>query len=411
MNAPTAVHASPESISRLAGAPMSFKIAARAALHLKHGKLTAVLPDGRRLVFGDGRDGPEATMIVRNWKFARRLLAAGNLGFAEGYIAGDWDTPDLAAVLELFSSNLDPVLHDLGHNPVIKLMHRLYHALRSNTKAGARKNIYAHYDLGNDFYALWLDPTMTYSSALYARPGEPLEAAQINKYRALADHLGLKEGQHVLEIGSGWGGFAEYAAKERGARVTGITISQEQFDFARKRMFDRQLADKVDIKLVDYRDIEGEFDSVASIEMFEAVGQEYWPSYFGKIADVLRPGGAAGLQIITIQDALFDRYSKSVDFIQRYVFPGGMLPSVTRLKSEVDDAGLAWREMSAFGQHYADTLAEWGVRFTAAWDDIQKLSDNFDERFKRLWLYYLAYCEAGFRTRRIDVAQFTLAKT
>ena len=221
--------------------------------------------------------------------------------------------------------------------------------------------------------------------------------------------MNLKPNEHVLEIGSGWGGFAEYAAKERGARVTGITISREQFDFARKRMFDKQLADKVDIKLVDYRDVEGSYDGVASIEMFEAVGERYWPGYFDKIRSVLQPGGRVGLQIITIRDDLFDHYRRSVDFIQRYVFPGGMLPSVARLKDEASRAGLAWRDSFTFGVDYADTLSLWKRRFLGAWDDVSGLSDKFDERFQRLWLYYLAYCEAGFRTGRIDVAQIGLS--
>jgi cyclopropane-fatty-acyl-phospholipid synthase len=219
----------------------------------------------------------------------------------------------------------------------------------------------------------------------------------------------LQPGQSVLEIGCGWGGFAEFAAKEVGARVTGITISQEQFDFARKRLFEQGLAEKTDIRLIDYRDVEGQFDRVASIEMFEAVGEEYWPTYFNKVNDVLSPGGRAGLQIITIRDELFGVYRRQADFIQKYIFPGGMLPSETRLKQEIDRAGLDWQSVMRFGQDYADTLSEWTVRFDAAWDDIRKL--GFDDRFRRMWRYYLAYCEAGFRTERTDVIQLSLGKT
>ncbi len=251
---------------------------------------------------------------------------------------------------------------------------------------------------------------MTYSAARFARSDQPLHEAQQNKYAALAQSIGLQRGEHVLEIGAGWGGFAEYAAKEREARVTGITISREQFDFASARMQREGLNEKVDIKLVDYRDVDGQYDRVASIEMFEAVGQEYWPQYFQKVRDVLRPGGSAGLQIITIRDDLFDRYSKSVDFIQKYIFPGGMLPSPERLRAETDKAGLEWRDASPFGVDYADTLAQWLDRFDGAWDQIRALSNKFDDRFRRLWRFYLAYCEAGFRTGRIDVAQFTLAR-
>jgi cyclopropane-fatty-acyl-phospholipid synthase len=249
---------------------------------------------------------------------------------------------------------------------------------------------------------------MTYSSALYEAPSQPLDQAQHAKYAALARSIGLKPGQHVLEIGCGWGGFAEFAAKEVGAKVTGVTISQAQHDFAKQRLFDQGLAEKADIRLIDYRDVQGQFDSVASIEMFEAVGEEYWPTYFGKIREVLSPGGRAGLQIITIRDELFARYRSHTDFIQRYVFPGGMLPSEARLRQETAAAGLAWTDVNRFGQNYADTLAEWATRFEAAWDDIK--GQGFDERFRRLWRFYLSYCEAGFRTERTNVIQLGLSR-
>jgi cyclopropane-fatty-acyl-phospholipid synthase len=249
---------------------------------------------------------------------------------------------------------------------------------------------------------------MTYSAARFDEKVRDLETAQRAKYKALAEHLELKPDDHVLEIGCGWGGFAEFAAREYGARVTGITISDEQLAYARARMERAGLADRVEIRRQDYRDVHGQFDKVASIEMFEAVGEKYWPAYFAKIADVLKPGGKAGLQIITIKDELFDTYRKRADFIQRYVFPGGMLASVDRLKEETAKAGLAWRKAEAFGLSYADTLAEWARRFTSKWSDIRAL--GFDERFKQLWLFYLSYCEAGFRTGRTDVVQLALAK-
>ena len=249
---------------------------------------------------------------------------------------------------------------------------------------------------------------MTYSSAVYEHPGQPLEQAQRAKYAALARSIDLQSGQSVLEIGCGWGGFAQFAAQEIGAKVTAITISQAQHDFAAQRMFDHGLADKADIQLIDYRDVTGRFDRVASIEMFEAVGEEYWPSYFSKIHEVLTPGGQAGLQIITIRDELFEHYRTHTDFIQRYVFPGGMLPSEERLRGETRAAGLDWTHVTRFGQDYANTLAEWGRRFEASWSEIS--GQGFDERFRRLWRFYLSYCEAGFRTERTNVIQLGLSR-
>lgn len=405
-----AFHATPELLSRLKNVPASFRLAARAALRMRLGRLGMSLPDGRRLVFEGDEPGPAAEINLKDWAFARRVIAGGPMGFAESYIAGEWDTPDLPGALALLSANLDKMRDALSHNPVVRAANRMVHALRRNTRAQAKRNIHAHYDLGNDFYALWLDRTMTYSSALYEGRARALEDAQTAKYRSLADRIDLGENNHVLEIGSGWGGFAEYAAKERGAKVTGVTISREQYDFSKARLQREGLSEKADIKLVDYRDVEGSFDRVASIEMFEAVGERYWPDYFAKIASALKPGGKAGLQIITIRDDIFEDYRRRVDFIQRHVFPGGMLPSVARLKTEVEKAGLAWRDALTFGTDYADTLAEWNRRFQRAWDDIVGLNQGFDERFRRLWRYYLAYCEAGFRTGRIDVGQFTIAK-
>jgi cyclopropane-fatty-acyl-phospholipid synthase len=338
----------------------------------------------------------------------RRVLGSGDIGFAEGYVAGEWETPDLAALLEALTLNIDRLQRMLNRNPAARFVNKVRHALRANSRAGSMRNIHAHYDLGNAFYARWLDATMTYSSAIYQRPRQDLAAAQTHKYRTLAEGMALGPEHHVLEIGCGWGGFAEFAAREVGARVTGITISREQYEFAKQRIFDQGLAEKAEIRLIDYRDVGGRYDRVASIEMFEAVGEKYWPTYFGAIRDRLAPGGRAGLQIITIRNELFDRYRRKADFIQKHIFPGGMLPSETRLKAETDRAGLAWTGLSRFSQHYADTLAEWGKRFEAAWEDIRPL--GFDERFRRLWRFYLAYCEAGFRTERTNVVQLMLAR-
>ncbi|MGE0408918.1 MAG: class I SAM-dependent methyltransferase, partial [Amphiplicatus sp.] len=253
----------------------------------------------------------------------------------------------------------------------------------------------------------WLDRTKTHSTALYPTPEADPTAAQMNKYTALARAIDLKPGDELLEIGSGWGGFAEYAAKQ-GAKVTGLTISKAQLDYARARIFRAGLADRVEFRFEDYRDVSGAFDKAASIEMFEAVGKEYWPTYFKKLHDVLRPGGVAGLQVITIADRFFGKYQRSTDFIQRHIFPGGMLPSPSALKAQMQRAGLVWKEASSFGEHYARTLQEWRRRFLDAWEDIQAM--GFDERFQKLWGYYLSYCEAGFRARTIDVSQIAAAR-
>ncbi|KRA65002.1 cyclopropane-fatty-acyl-phospholipid synthase [Caulobacter sp. Root655] len=390
-------------------APAAFRTALRVAVeNWAVGTLTFVLPSGRPLRIDGKTPGPDAVIQIHDYRFIRRALASGGIGFAEGYMAGEWDTPDLSAVLEAFSRNFDRLTALVSGNPLMRAVNSLYHLFHRNDRVGSRKNIHAHYDLGNAFYSRWLDPSMTYSSALYETPDQPLGEAQHAKYAALARAIDLRPGQHVLEIGCGWGGFAEFAAKEMGAKVTGVTISQAQHDFARRRLFDQGLADRADIRLIDYRDVQGQFDSVASIEMFEAVGEEYWPTYFGKIREVLSPGGRAGLQIITIRDELFAKYRSHTDFIQRYVFPGGMLPSEARLRQETAAAGLAWTGVSRFGQNYADTLVEWARRFEDAWDEIR--SQGFDERFRRLWRFYLSYCEAGFRTERTNVIQLGLSR-
>ena len=367
-----------------------------------------VLPEGRKLTIRGRDPGPTGTLVVKDFRFVGRVMGSGDIGFAEGYMAGEWDTPDLSALLEVLSLNYDRIRRLARGNPVMRFFHNVTHFMRRNSRSGSKKNIHAHYDLGNQFYEKWLDASMTYSSARHEHPGQELSAAQRNKYRTLAESIGLKAGQSVLEIGCGWGGFAEFAAREIGARVTGITISQEQYDYARKRLFREGLSEKTDIRMVDYRDVEGRFDRVASIEMFEAVGEEYWPAYFGKIHEVLEPGGRAGLQIITIEDEQFENYRRRTDFIQKYIFPGGVLPSEEALKPVVDRAGLEWAGVARFGQAYADTLAEWGERFQAGWEEIRPL--GFDERFRKLWAFYLAYCEAGFRTGRTDVIQLELKR-
>ncbi|MGA0600545.1 class I SAM-dependent methyltransferase [Caulobacter sp. KR2-114] len=391
-------------------APAAFRsVVAIASQNWQFGRLTFVLPSGREIFIQGTEPGPDGRLIVRDFHFVARVLGSGDIGFGEGFMAGEWDTPDLSALLEAFTANLDRLQRLMDGNPVLRAANFVSLLFHRNSRKGARRNIQAHYDLGNAFYSRWLDPSMTYSSARYERPGQTLSEAQRNKYASLARQIDLRAEHTVLEIGCGWGGFAEFAAKEVGARVTGVTISPAQYEFARKRLFDQGLAEKADIRLIDYRDVEGQYDRVASIEMFEAVGEEYWPAYFGKVRDVLSPGGRAGLQIITIRDELFAGYRSRADFIQKYIFPGGMLPSEARLHEEVERAGLEWKSVVRFGQNYADTLAEWARRFEAAWDDIK--GQGFDERFRRLWRFYLSYCEAGFRTERTNVVQLSLSRS
>lgn len=374
-----------------------------------YGRLTLSLPNGEVHRLEGDIPGPSAVMNVLDYRFAARVLANGDIGYAEGYMAGEWDSPHLAVLLETLASNYDHIRRLFDGNVAMLAINWIGHKLNRNSRRGSKKNITAHYDLGNAFYAAWLDRSMTYSSAKFTSPSEPLEVAQTRKYAALAQAMDLKPGMRVLEIGCGWGGFADYAAREIGVHVTGVTISKEQHDLARERLFNAGLSDRTDIRLMDYRDITGRFDRVASIEMFEAVGKEYWGAYFDKVRQVLVPGGRAGLQIITIQDELFEEYNARTDFIQKYVFPGGMLPSEARLQPVVEAAGLSWGSVDRFGIDYADTLQRWDQSFQAAWDDIRRMG-GFDERFRRLWRFYLGYCEAGFRSRRTDVIQLALTR-
>jgi cyclopropane-fatty-acyl-phospholipid synthase len=376
---------------------------------LHFGRLSLTTRDGRQFDF-DGREpGPAAVLTITGESFGRRLLTGGALGFAESYIDGICDSPDLAALIELAALNEDAAWGSrLRGHPFARLVARLHHLARLNTRRGSRRNIAAHYDLGNDFYGRWLDPTMTYSAALFAAPDEPLEIAQNRKYRRLAGLAGIGADDRVLEIGCGWGGFAEFAAREIGCHVTALTISREQFAFAQRRIATAGLGDRIDIRLCDYRDIEGRFDRVVSIEMLEAVGERFWPIYFERLGTLLEPGGRAALQVITIDEAHWDGYRRNADFIQRYIFPGGMLPTVGRLATQADGAGLHWCESHAHGGDYAHTLERWLAAFDANWDAIAPL--GFDDRFRRLWRYYLAYCIAGFRVGRIDVQQIGLQK-
>ncbi len=379
------------------------------AAGLRRGSLTVTTPEGRRLHIDGPEPGVSAAMIVNDWSFAHRLALTGDLGFAEAYLRAEWDSPDLAAFLTLFADNRELVATLLPNKPVMRLWQVFRHWLNRNTRQGARRNIEAHYDLGNRFYEAWLDRTMTYSSALFAPGDNDLASAQGRKYRALAEAIDLKSGHHLLEIGCGWGGFAVFAAEEIGCRVTGLTISPAQAAYARERVAKAGLQDRIEIRLQDYRDERGSYDRIASIEMFEAVGESYWPVFFRTMRDRLRAGGRAGLQVITIKEESFANYRREVDFIRRFVFPGGMLPSRQALWDLGARVGLALHTELAFGSDYAHTLTMWRERFRAAWPVLA--TQGFDERFRRLWEYYLAYCEAGFRTGNIDVRQVTFAKT
>jgi len=352
--------------------------------------------------------GPEAEIrLHRPWRLAARVASAGDLGFGEAYMDGDWDTPDLAALLHLLALN-EPSFPSLVEGSWLHRLGSLFrHRRNRNSRAGSRRNIAYHYDLGNDFYRLWLDPGMTYSAALFDDRDDDLEQAQRAKYRALLDLIDAKPGQHVLEIGCGWGGFALEAARA-GLRVTGITLSREQLAWAREQAVRHGLADRIELRLQDYRDLDQTFDHVVSIEMFEAVGEDYWSSYMRTLRRCLRPGGRAAVQVITIDKACFPGYRARPDFIQRHVFPGGMLPSPERFDKVARDAGLSVGPKSFHGLDYARTLAAWHRRFLEQIDAVRGL--GFDERFVRMWRYYLAYCEAGFRDGRIDLMRIRLER-
>ena len=372
------------------------------------GRLTLVTPKGDAITLDGKQDGPHACLRLLRARAIGRLFLGGDVGFAEAYMDGDWDSPDLAALIELVAHNEQPLGEGLRGAALARMWHRVRHVLRPNSRSGARRNIADHYDLGNDFYARWLDPGMTYSSALYDRPDATLSEAQQAKYARVAKALELRSEHHVLEIGCGWGGFAEFVGKQFGCRVKGITLSNEQRDFARKRIHEAGLSDRVEIDLIDYRDVNGEFDRIASIEMFEAVGEEHWPRYFEAVRDRLRKGGLAVLQVITIEETRFNAYRRGADFIQRYIFPGGMLPAPSVFRRAVERTGLHLTDAFHFGFDYARTLREWQQGFQREWPEISTL--GFDQRFKRLWEYYLAYCEGGFRAGSIDVVQYKLAR-
>lgn len=392
-------------------APAAARTVFRLLRRLAVGTLDVQLPDGSLAHFGTGRDGePRASMRMIDWGVCSATLKSGDIGFAEAYIDGQWTSPDVVALLQLFIANRDAVEEAIYGRWWGSLLHRFKHLLNRNSRRGSRKNIHAHYDLGNPFYRLWLDETMNYSSAWFdGDTDKPMPDAQRAKVRRALRECGVRAGDRVLEIGCGWGAVAEAATNEFGARVTGVTLSTEQLAYARERLARLGLGTQADLRLQDYRDIQdGPFDAVVSIEMFEAVGREYWGSYFRTVRDRLKPGGRACIQSITIRDDLFARYVRSTDFIQQYVFPGGLLPSASAFRAEARKAGLEVVGELAFGADYAETLRRWRVAFLANENTVR--AQGFDTRFVRIWEFYLAYCEAAFATGNTNVVQFTLRR-
>ena len=390
---------------KLSRLPRATRLALEVFDRLEGGALAIELPDGVRLRAGHGP--LVAHLRVRDHAVFDEALARGDIGFGESWMDGQWDTDELTGLLTLLSRNRERIGQAIYGRLLRMIGHRITHLLRANTRSGSRRNIEAHYDLGNDFYALWLDPSMSYSAAVFAADDDSLHDAQLRKYRRILEQLDVRPGQTVLEVGCGWGGFAEVAAVEYGCKVLGITLSPSQLAFARERAQRGGFAAAADFALCDYRDVRGQYDHVVSIEMIEAVGERFWPTYFAQLAALLKPGGRCVVQSITIDDALFARYRRGTDFIQRYVFPGGMLPSPAAVERQARGAGLEVVGDFAFGRDYARTLAHWHRSFEAQWPAVK--AQGFDERFRRMWRFYLSYCEAGFETDDIDVHHFVFA--
>ena len=405
---PTRHRSLPGRIASLLAWPLR-RALARLLDHVACGSIELILPDGERVARHGSLPGPHAAIALQRWRPLARLALAGDIGLAESYRDGDWTTPDLTALLEFGIRNEASWGGTLDASQPVRWCLRAFHAMRANTRRGSRQNIAFHYDLGNDFYAQWLDPSLIYSSALYREEGQSLEAAQAAKLERVVELLrlpALSADAQVLEIGCGWGAMALEIARRHPAPLTGLTLSTQQLAHARRCVEAEGVAARVELRLQDYRDVPGQFDRIVSIEMLEAVGERYWPVYFETLRARLRPGGVAVVQVITIADAHFDKYRRGADFIQRFIFPGGMLPSPGALQAQAERAGLTLRTAELFGASYATTLVEWRRRFLQSWPQIAAL--GFDDAFRRLWEYYLCYCEAGFRSGRVDVGLYTL---
>jgi cyclopropane-fatty-acyl-phospholipid synthase len=393
-------------LARLA-APAFSRVLDQIDRRLASGGLDVTVPGGARRRLGFRAPGASAAVRLHSWMALVRLATSGSVGWYKAWAQGEWSSPDPVAIFELFAANAEPLGEVARAKGPFRLINALAHRRRDNAPRKARENIAAHYDLGNDFYAAWLDETMTYSSARFTSPGDSLERAQLNKIRALLDRLALRPGERLLEIGCGWGTLAIEAAK-RGASVVGLTLSNEQKDWAERKAAAAGLSDRIEIRLQDYRDTNERFDAVASVEMAEAVGERWWPAYLDCIARNLRPGGRAALQYISIRPELFDRYGRNADFIQTYIFPGGMLIDEPRFEALALESGLSWEDREGFRLNYAETLKRWRERYEQA--VARGALDGFAEPFHQLWRYYLMYCEGGFRGGAIDVAQVTLVK-
>ena len=383
--------------------PVIFKMLKK----LKYGSLEIILSDGRNFIINGDESFLSGKIEILNDEFFSRLIREGEDAFSESYLDGWWRSDDLIGLMNLIFKNYEIFKYKLPGSSLVKYYERLVHWFKSNNKFQAKKNIAYHYDLGNEFYKKWLDNSMTYSSAYFKSDNETLESAQRNKYELICNSLDLKPGDNVLDIGCGWGGFLEYAAKNRGINLTGITISDAQYKYAKERIFKASLNNKVNILKKDYRDEKINYDAIVSIDMFEAVGEKYWPVYFDVLKNCMKPNSKALLQIITISNELFREYRKKVDFIQKYIFPGGMLPSENELKKEFNRVGLSLIDKGKLTKSYSNTLDLWYNSFNNSWHEISPL--GFDERFKRMWNFYFASCSALFSNEICDVTQFTIS--
>jgi len=377
--------------------------------NIEFGSIKITTPRNKILEFTGSKEGPNADIQLKSWRVLIRTIWGGHTYFFESFRRGEWETSDLYALLlfgELNETSVDKVMKSTIWR---RLIEQVLHKLNQNSRKGSKRNIAAHYDLGNSFYQLWLDKSMTYSSALFEGQTTCLSEAQRQKYLRIANNIELKDGDKLLEIGCGWGGFAEIAAKEYGCQVTGLTLSKEQASSCKKRLKDSGIEKKVDIRLEDYRDVKGLYDKIVSIEMLEAVGEKFWRRYFESIRDRLAPGGKAAIQTITIKDDCFESYKKNPDFIQQFIFPGGMLPTPSAIKHNVEAVGLKLTDTFYFGKSYIKTLHLWDQEFKKQWSRIEEL--GFDTDFKNTWTYYLNYCAAGFQSGRINVGQFLIQKS
>mgnify|MGYP001462815134 FL=1 len=374
---------------------------------IKEGSLNLTNHNDEKFAFGNPGKEIKANIKINTPKFYLNILKGGSTGLAECYVRDEFSTPDLTSLIELTAKNID-LTHRFSGVLNIRFLKNLFRNLfYSNTRSKSKEYISKHYDLGNEFFSIWLDKTLTYSSAIYDKPNDDLANAQLNKYNKLIDFIKPKPGDKILEIGCGWGGFAEHLAKNHDVKLDCITISKKQLDFSKKRIFDAGLNEKVDIKFLDYRDLKGKYDSIASIEMIEAVGEKYLDRYFSTIKENLKPGGVGAIQAIIIKDELFDRYRKNEDFIQKYIFPGGFLPSLNSIKEHCKQSGLELTGCNSYGSHYSNTLKEWRKNFGKSWNEISK--QGFDLPFKKIWDFYFSYCEAGFKSKNIDLIQFSLS--